>query len=214
MLSWPGLRWLRSPAAHLAYGYGVGTVQTQQAAWHQVPAVLLTTVPASGYGYQATVRARWTGPDETRRTGMIPAPSMARAGRHAAGAGRCGYAGPGPGGHLAALQVAEQARQYQVGRPVFAHIGRPSLRAIDAGYRLPFREWASRAAPTDSRRAFGEPPRIGYRQARNQPVTFDCSADGRRPAQDGPARWPGYASGVGACGWVSGERGSVMSSSS
>jgi Beta-lactamase superfamily domain len=47
----------------------------------------------------------------------------------------------GAGGHLSALQVAEQARQHQVGRLVFAHIGRPSLRAIDAGYRLPFGEW-------------------------------------------------------------------------
>ena len=42
---------------------------------------------------------------------------------------------------MAALDVAEQARQHQVKRLVFAHIGRPSLRAIDAGYRLPFGEW-------------------------------------------------------------------------
>ncbi len=47
----------------------------------------------------------------------------------------------GAGGHMAALQVAEQARQHRVGRLVFAHIGRPSLRAIDAGYQLPFGEW-------------------------------------------------------------------------
>jgi hypothetical protein len=36
---------------------------------------------------------------------------------------------------------AEQARQHRVGRLVFAHIGRPSLRAIDAGYCLPLGEW-------------------------------------------------------------------------
>ena len=42
---------------------------------------------------------------------------------------------------MAALQVAEQAREHGVARLVFAHIGRPSLRAIDAGYRLPFGEW-------------------------------------------------------------------------
>ncbi|MGO8896153.1 MAG: hypothetical protein ACLQB1_41590 [Streptosporangiaceae bacterium] len=47
----------------------------------------------------------------------------------------------GAGGHMAALQVAEQAREHRVARLVFAHIGRPSLRAIDAGYRLPFGEW-------------------------------------------------------------------------
>ncbi len=47
----------------------------------------------------------------------------------------------GAGGHMAALQVAEQARQHEVGRLVFAHIGRPSLRAIDAQAVLPFGEW-------------------------------------------------------------------------
>lgn len=45
------------------------------------------------------------------------------------------------GGHMAALDVADQARQRGVRRLVFAHIGRPSLRAIDAGYTLPFGEW-------------------------------------------------------------------------
>jgi len=47
----------------------------------------------------------------------------------------------GAGGHMAAPQIAEQAREHRVTRLVFAHIGRPSLRAIDAGYRLPFGEW-------------------------------------------------------------------------
>ena len=47
----------------------------------------------------------------------------------------------GVGGHMAALQVAEQARAHRVARLVFAHIGRPSLRAIDAGRRPPFGEW-------------------------------------------------------------------------
>ena len=45
------------------------------------------------------------------------------------------------GGHMAALDVAELARRHQVSRLVFAHIGRPSLRAIDAGAPLPFGEW-------------------------------------------------------------------------
>jgi hypothetical protein len=47
----------------------------------------------------------------------------------------------GAGGHMSALQVAEQAREHQVARLVFAHIGRPALRAMDAGCRLPFGEW-------------------------------------------------------------------------
>ena len=53
----------------------------------------------------------------------------------------------GAGGHMAALQVAEQAREHRVARLVFAHIGRPSLRAIDAGYRLPFGEWGEPGRP-------------------------------------------------------------------
>ena len=47
----------------------------------------------------------------------------------------------GVGGHMAALDVAAQAREHRVQRLVFAHIGRPSLRAIDAGSGLPFGEW-------------------------------------------------------------------------
>ena len=37
-------------AWHIAYSMGSRTVHAQQAAWHQVPAVPLTTVPISGYG--------------------------------------------------------------------------------------------------------------------------------------------------------------------
>jgi len=59
----------------------------------------------------------------------------------------------GVGGHMAALQVAEQARQHQVARLVFAHIGRPSLRAIDAGNLLPFGEWG------EPNRTYELPPR-------------------------------------------------------
>jgi len=47
----------------------------------------------------------------------------------------------GAGGHMAALQAAGQAREHHVARLVFAHIGRPSLRAMDASCRLPFGEW-------------------------------------------------------------------------
>ncbi|MEV4579612.1 MBL fold metallo-hydrolase [Nonomuraea jabiensis] len=47
----------------------------------------------------------------------------------------------GVGGHASVLQVAREARDHRVGRLVFAHIGRPSIRAIDRGERLPFGEW-------------------------------------------------------------------------
>jgi hypothetical protein len=47
----------------------------------------------------------------------------------------------GVGGHLNVLATADAARANGVRRLVFAHIGRPSIRAIDAGARPPFGEW-------------------------------------------------------------------------
>ncbi|MGW6498053.1 MBL fold metallo-hydrolase [Nonomuraea angiospora] len=47
----------------------------------------------------------------------------------------------GVGGHASVRQVAREARDHRVGRLVFAHVGRPSIRAIDRGERLPFGEW-------------------------------------------------------------------------
>jgi hypothetical protein len=47
----------------------------------------------------------------------------------------------GVGGHAAVVQTAEQARRRGVGRLVFAHIGRPSIRAIDEGREPPYGEW-------------------------------------------------------------------------
>jgi len=44
----------------------------------------------------------------------------------------------GVGGHAAALDVAEIAREYDVKRLILAHIGRPTIRAMDAGKTLPF----------------------------------------------------------------------------
>jgi hypothetical protein len=46
------------------------------------------------------------------------------------------------GGHLDAITVAIQAQRHRVGRLVFAHIGRPTIRAIDQGERPPFGELA------------------------------------------------------------------------
>lgn len=42
------------------------------------------------------------------------------------------------GGHAAALTVARQASDRRVQRLVFAHIGRPTIRAMDRGDRPPF----------------------------------------------------------------------------
>lgn len=46
----------------------------------------------------------------------------------------------GVGGHASAIEVAEQARRRGVKRLVLAHLGRPTLRALDAGERPPFGE--------------------------------------------------------------------------
>jgi Beta-lactamase superfamily domain len=48
----------------------------------------------------------------------------------------------GVGGHLHVPAVAEAARRHRVGRLVFAHIGRPTIRAIDRGARPAFGEFA------------------------------------------------------------------------
>ncbi len=67
-------------AAHAAYGTAARIARTQQAEWHQVSAVLLSSIPVAIEGYQPAVRAMWTAPDGTRRTGMVPAPNVTRAG--------------------------------------------------------------------------------------------------------------------------------------
>ncbi len=48
----------------------------------------------------------------------------------------------GVGGHLDTLSVANEARRGRVRRLVFAHIGRPTIRAMDRGERVPFGEFA------------------------------------------------------------------------
>lgn len=70
-----------APLAGLAAGHAVyrvwsHTADTEQTAWHQVPAVLLAATPDDGQ-----VRARWAAPDGTRHTGTVPAPPGAKAGR-------------------------------------------------------------------------------------------------------------------------------------
>ncbi|PKW17303.1 MBL fold metallo-hydrolase [Saccharopolyspora spinosa] len=47
----------------------------------------------------------------------------------------------GVGGHAATLNTAERATCAGVARLVFAHIGRPSIRAIDRGQSPSFGEW-------------------------------------------------------------------------
>lgn len=48
----------------------------------------------------------------------------------------------GVGGHLGLVHVAEAAQGLGVRRLVFAHLGRPTIRALDRGARPPFGEVA------------------------------------------------------------------------
>jgi len=52
----------------------------------------------------------------------------------------------GVGGHACVRDVAAVARSAGVRRLFFAHIGRPSIRAIDRGERPPFGSWGSDGA--------------------------------------------------------------------
>ncbi|WP_274564487.1 MBL fold metallo-hydrolase [Streptomyces spiramyceticus] len=47
----------------------------------------------------------------------------------------------GLGGHAHVLEVGREAARYQVRRLVYAHIGRPCLRAMDAGLTPEWGEW-------------------------------------------------------------------------
>lgn len=47
----------------------------------------------------------------------------------------------GVGGHASVAQVSDAARVHGVRRLVFAHLGRPTLRAIDQGARPAYGEW-------------------------------------------------------------------------
>lgn len=140
-------------AGHLAYSYGARTAHAQQAAWHQVPAVLLVTAPAYGYtGYLPQVWARWKAPDGAWRTGAVPAPPGKRAGTTvmvwADAAGR--LTGP----PLEAKQVRGQAVLAAILAPVLlgmvllcagqlTHclLGRRRLAAWDAEWRATGPQW-------------------------------------------------------------------------
>jgi hypothetical protein len=98
-----------------------------------------TSHPTYGYLIR-TARARavwapefWTFPEWAAGADLMFA--------DAAGWNRPIHFAGGVGGHAAALAVAEEARRRGVRRLVFAHIGRPTIRAIDAGQRPPFGEF-------------------------------------------------------------------------
>jgi GNAT superfamily N-acetyltransferase len=74
----------------------------------------------------------------------------------------------GVGGHLPALVVSEEARRHGIGRLVFAHIGRPTIRAMDRGERPPFGEFAHDGQVFVLRRPFSAGRRPGPRPPRRR----------------------------------------------
>jgi len=51
----------------------------------------------------------------------------------------------GVGGHACVEQISKEARKYKIKRLIFAHIGRPSIRALDAGRQPAFGSLAAMA---------------------------------------------------------------------
>jgi hypothetical protein len=106
--------------------------------------VVHTSHPTCGYVIEAAGRRVVWAPE------FLDFPSWAE-GADLMFADAAGWARPirfahGTGGHAAALAVAEQAPVQQVGRLGFAHIGRPTIRAIDAGQTAPFGEFGADGA--------------------------------------------------------------------
>jgi hypothetical protein len=112
-----GLRVLRRPVAHTnhpAFGYLIVPADPAlRAVW--APEFLEFPMWAAGADVMFAEAAGWNRPIR--------------------------FAG-GVGGHLDALSVAREARRHGVRRLVFAHIGRPTIRAMDRGDRPPFGEFA------------------------------------------------------------------------
>jgi hypothetical protein len=102
--------------------------------------VIHTNHPASGYLIRATGRVVVWAPE------FYEFPAWAR-GADLMFAEAAAWTRPirfarGVGGHLDVQAIARAARQHRVGRLVYAHIGRPTLRALDEGLRPPFGEFA------------------------------------------------------------------------
>lgn len=97
-----------------------------------------TSHPAFGYLIRASGRRVvwapefWRFPDWAANADLMFA--------EAAGWSRAIRFAGGVGGHASVVEVADGARVIGVRRLVFAHIGRPTLRALDRGERPPFGE--------------------------------------------------------------------------
>jgi hypothetical protein len=103
--------------------------------------VVHTSHPAYGYRIRA---GRWTAvwaPEFWEFPGWAAGADLMFA--EAAGWERPIRFARGVGGHMAAVEVAEAARRAGVRRLVLAHVGRPTIRAMDRGARPPFGEFGA-----------------------------------------------------------------------
>ncbi|MDI3314637.1 MAG: MBL fold metallo-hydrolase [Mycobacterium sp.] len=129
---------IRRRAAELGVRPAVGPFQADNTRLRPLP-VRHTSHPTFGYlietGRKRAVWAPefWEFPDWAAGSDLMFA--------DAAGWNRPIRFAHGVGGHACVRDVAEAARRVAVRRLVFAHIGRPSIRAIGRGELPPFGEW-------------------------------------------------------------------------
>jgi beta-lactamase family protein len=129
---------IRRQAAELGVRPAVDSVDTDDVRLTPLP-VRHTRRPTTGYLIEtATHRAAWapefwTFPEWAAETDLMFA--------DAAGWNRPIRFAGGVGGHACVRDVADAARRAGVRRLVFAHIGRPSIRAIDRGEHPSFGQW-------------------------------------------------------------------------
>jgi hypothetical protein len=129
---------IRRRAGELGVRPAVDSFDTDDVRMRPLP-VRHTSHPSVGYLIEtASQRAAWapefwTFPDWAAGSDLMFA--------DAAGWNRPIRFARGVGGHACACDVADTARRAGVRRLVFAHIGRPSIRAIDRGERPSFGQW-------------------------------------------------------------------------
>ncbi len=141
-------------AWHAAYSYAARSAHVQQAVRHQVPAVPVTSVLPLGQGYQAAVQIRWRPLGGAWRTGVVPTPPAASAGKVIVGVDRAGQLSGLP---LQSQQIRGQAALAAILAPVLlglillctgqlAHylLERRRLAAWDAAWRATGPRWARR----------------------------------------------------------------------
>jgi hypothetical protein len=129
---------IRRRAQHLGLEPAVGPLRLDGLAMTPLP-VVHTSHATFGYLIEvAGRRVAWV-PEFLEFPGWAAGVDLMFA--DAAGWQRPIHFAHGVGGHAAALDTAATARRCGVKRLVFAHIGRPTIRARDAGSDLPYGEW-------------------------------------------------------------------------